>query len=228
MITSEAINELAAALAKAQGAMTAASLDKVNPHFKSKYSSLAAIWDAIRIPLTANGLSVIQSISNCDAGIEITTKMLHASGQWIESRLCMPISQNTVQAIGSAITYGKRYALVAMAGIASDEDDDGETATPTQRQQAPRVTPQQPVTPEPPKPQANTNTATWELALASWKFQKERAIKHGGLESHIERCKPHADAAKNKDIQAVLAAAECLGKVVDLAIGTPTEEVIEA
>ena len=73
-----------------------------------------------------------------------------------------------------------------------------------------------------------TNTATWELALASWKFQKERATKHGGLESHIERCKPHADAAKNKDIQAVLAAAECLGKVVDLAIGTPTEEVIEA
>lgn len=75
---------------------------------------------------------------------------------------------------------------------------------------------------------SNTNTATWELALASWKFQRERATRHGGLESHIERCKPHADAAKNKDIQAVLTAAKCLGDVVDLAIGTPTEEVTKA
>lgn len=92
------------------------------------------------------------------------------------------------------------------------------------------VTPEQPkqAPPPPALTASNTNTATWELALASWKFQKERATKHGGLEVQIERCKPHADAAKNKDIQAVLAAAECLGKVVDLAIGTPTEEVIEA
>lgn len=67
----------------------------------------------------------------------------------------------------------------------------------------------------------NTNTATWELALASWKFQRERATRHGGLEVQIERCKPHAHAAKNKDVQAVLNAAECLGKVVDVAIGVP-------
>ena len=84
------------------------------------------------------------------------------------------------------------------------------------------------VTPEQPKqtPPAETNGTTWELALASWKFQKERAAKHGGLEVQIERCKPHADAAKTKDIAAVLAAAECLGKVVDLAIGTPDEATI--
>ena len=62
-------------------------------------------------------------------------------------------------------------------------------------------------------------TASWDTALNSWKFQKERAIKHGGLEVQIERCKPHADAARTKDIAAVLAAAECLGKVVDVAIG---------
>ena len=86
------------------------------------------------------------------------------------------------------------------------------------------------VTSEQPKQTSptETNGATWDLALASWKFQKERALKHGGLEGQIERCKPHADAAKNKDVQAVLAAAECLGKVVDLAIGTPADDVIEA
>ena len=91
------------------------------------------------------------------------------------------------------------------------------------------VTPEQPKqTPLPPAlTPSNTNTATWELALASWKFQKERAFKHGGLEVQIERCKPHADAAKNKDIQAVLNAAECLGKVVDLAIGTPTAPLLK-
>lgn len=76
------------------------------------------------------------------------------------------------------------------------------------------------------KPSSAPDGATWELALASWKFQKERATKHGGLEVQIERCKPHADAAKTKDIAAVLAAAECLGKVVDLAIGTPDEATI--
>ena len=86
------------------------------------------------------------------------------------------------------------------------------------------------VTVKPPKqlPPADTNGATWDLALNSWKFQKERALKHGGLEVQIERCKPHKDAATNKDIQAVLVAAECLGKVVDLAIGTPADDVIEA
>lgn len=223
MITSEAINELAAALAKAQGAMTAASLDKVNPHFKSKYSSLAAIWDAIRAPLTANGLAIIQSIGNCETGIEITTKLLHASGQWIESRLCMPLSQNNVQSIGSAITYGKRYALVAMAGIASDEDDDGESTTPTrpaQNAQPRQSTPAPAPTPATTKPNIPEG-ATYELALKSWLWQKERATKHGGLDAQIERCKPPQDAAKLRDIQAILTAAECLGKVVDLAIGTP-------
>lgn len=78
------------------------------------------------------------------------------------------------------------------------------------------------------EPSASTTGATWDLALSSWKFQKERALKHGGLEVQIERCKPHKDAATNKDVQAVLAAAECLGKVVDLAIGTPADDVIEA
>ena len=82
--------------------------------------------------------------------------------------------------------------------------------------------------PEPKTEQNKANGVTWELALKSWQFQKERALKHGGLEVQIERCKPHTDAAKNKDVQAVLAAAECLGKVVDLAIGTPPDDVIEA
>lgn len=75
--------------------------------------------------------------------------------------------------------------------------------------------------PEPKAEQNKTNVITWELALKSWQFQKERAIKHGGLDVQIERCKPHKDAATNKDIQAVLNAAECLGKVVDAAIGVP-------
>lgn len=80
-----------------------------------------------------------------------------------------------------------------------------------------------------PTPPSALDGATWELALSSWKFQKERATKHGGLEAQIERCKPTGDAAKAKDIAAVLAAAECLGKVVDLAIGEPpTAETINA
>jgi len=111
----------------------------------------------------------------------------------------------------------RRAFPAELSGVYTDDEmaqADNESVTVKQPKQIP--------------PPAETNGATWELALSSWKFQKERALKHGGLEVQIERCKPHADAAKNKDIQAVLNAAECLGKVVDLAIGTPADDVIEA
>lgn len=111
----------------------------------------------------------------------------------------------------------RRAFPAELSGVYTDDEmaqADNESVTVKQPKQIP--------------PPAETNGATWELALSSWKFQKERALKHGGLEVQIERCKPHKDAATNKDIQAVLNAAECLGKVVDLAIGTPADDVIEA
>jgi hypothetical protein len=126
--TSEQINELAGALAKAQGEMKNAAFDKVNPHFKNKYATLAAIRDAITPTLTKNGISVIQPTVMGEGVLVVTTRLMHSSGQWIESEYPIINDTNKPQAMGSALTYARRYSLAAICGIASDEDDDANAA----------------------------------------------------------------------------------------------------
>jgi hypothetical protein len=123
MTTSEAINEIASALAKAQASMKNAALNKVNPHFRSKYADLAGIRDTVIPSLTANGIAVVQTL-DADA---VLTRLMHTSGQWIESRCPIP-AQADMQKMGSAITYARRYSLSAICGIAADEDDDANAA----------------------------------------------------------------------------------------------------
>jgi len=125
---SEQINELAAALAKAQSEFRGAEEDKINPHFKSKYSSLNALWSACREGLSKNGLSVSQIPQRNGAGIDLVTLLLHSSGQWIRSELPVIDKIGSPQALGSAITYAKRYALSGIVGISSGDDDDGNAA----------------------------------------------------------------------------------------------------
>lgn len=125
---SEAIVEIATALAKAQGAMGHASKETKNTHFNNRYADLASVIDAAREPLAANGIAYVQFPGALtQAGIPITTTLLHSSGQWMRSTLVMPVVKRDPQGVGSAITYGRRYALMAMLGIAPD-DDDGEAA----------------------------------------------------------------------------------------------------
>lgn len=129
MLKSEQINELAAALAKAQGQIEGAKKSSSNPFFKSKYADLAECWNTCRESLTANEISVIQMPEeiNENGRLNITTMLAHSSGQYISSTLTMTVTKLDPQAIGSAITYGRRYALAAMVGLAQ-EDDDGEKA----------------------------------------------------------------------------------------------------
>lgn len=126
---SPTLGALAAALAKAQGAMGSARKDSENPHFKSRYADLASIWDACRAPLSANGLAVMQRVKMDAAGVIITTMLVHSSGEWVKDACLFPLAQRTIQVVGSTITYGRRYALAALVGVAPDEDDDGEAAT---------------------------------------------------------------------------------------------------
>jgi hypothetical protein len=120
---SEQINELAAALAKAQGTMTGALKDSSNPFFKSRYADLESVWTACRKALTENGLSVVQSASATEGGVAVTTMLLHSSGQWMRDTLPLNPKDLSPQGIGSAITYGRRYALAAMAGVYQTDDD---------------------------------------------------------------------------------------------------------
>ncbi len=126
------LNELYAALAKAQGAMEAAEKDSLNPHFKSKFANLASVWKVCRKPLSDNGLAVLQRVSTGEGEVFITTQLGHSSGQWLRDRSSWPVLQNTPQAMGSAITYGRRYTLMSLVGVVADEvDDDAEGASVT-------------------------------------------------------------------------------------------------
>jgi hypothetical protein len=125
---SASIAALAAALAKAQGELTGASKDSLNPHFKNKYADLSAVWDACRPALSKHGIAVVQSPSAEGPRVTLTTLLVHSSGEWIEAALEMTAQQNTPQGIGSCITYARRYALASMVGVAP-EDDDGNAAS---------------------------------------------------------------------------------------------------
>jgi len=152
MITSPEIGQLAAALALAQGEMDGAKKAAVNPFFNHKYADLASVKDAIRVPFATHGLSVVQFPQTTFQGepaafewtakrsgevrygvrvftvVSVVTRLLHTSGQWIEDSVSAMLPNGDPQAVGSAITYLRRYALQAVAGIAA-EDDDAEATT---------------------------------------------------------------------------------------------------
>jgi hypothetical protein len=123
MQTSEGINDLAAALAKAQGEITGALKDSANPFFKSKYADLASCWDACRAPLSKNGLSIVQGLNVTEGHLYLQTRLMHATGQWISSTTPVTPKDDTPQGMGSALTYARRYALTAMVGVAQVDDD---------------------------------------------------------------------------------------------------------
>lgn len=134
--SSENLNELFAALAKAQAEMSIAGLTNENPYFKSKYADLAEVVRASRPALTKNGLCVTQQvIINEDGQSLLHTTLGHVSGQWIMTKMRIIPPKNDIQTLGSYITYLRRYSYAALIGVvAGGEDDDGEVAMVEARQ----------------------------------------------------------------------------------------------
>lgn len=122
------IKDLATALCKAQAEMEGAKKEATNPHFNRKYADLASVWSTIREPLTKNGLSVVQLLRSVSGGVEVETILLHSSGQRISDTFSVPVSKADAQGYGSAATYARRYSLMALVGVAP-EDDDGNSAS---------------------------------------------------------------------------------------------------
>jgi hypothetical protein len=127
--TSPTTGAIADALAGAQGEIEGARKDSLNPHFRSKYADLASIWDACRSPLAKHKLSVVQTFEPSEKEeVRVVTRLLHASGEWLEGTICIPVTKADAQGVGSAATYARRYSLAAIVGIAP-EDDDGNAAS---------------------------------------------------------------------------------------------------
>jgi len=127
MNKSESIKNLATALHKAQGQITHAIKDASNPFFKSRYADLVSVWDAIRDAFQANGLSVSQMPDMDNDKPVLVSILMHTSGEYLESHILLNPAKNDPQGIGSCISYYRRYALQAIAGVCAD-DDDGEAA----------------------------------------------------------------------------------------------------
>ena len=124
------INELAAALVAAHAEISGVVKSATNPYFKSKYATLESVVDAVKPSLLKNGIVVVQGVQDAESGVSIETMLLHKSGQWISSTLRLPASKEDAQGYGSAITYGRRYGLMAICGVPA-EDDDGNAAAAT-------------------------------------------------------------------------------------------------
>lgn len=138
--TSEEIGELVKALAKVQGSIKPAKRDSTNPFFKAKYADLTSVWDSCRKELSENGLVVIQTTKSDSEKVTVLTTLAHESGQWIRGEISLRPVKNDPQSYGSALTYARRYALAAIVGIATGEDDDAEDATRGKRKEKVKTT----------------------------------------------------------------------------------------
>lgn len=198
---SENIGQLAGALAKAQGAMRNAAKDSLNPHLGSRYADLASVWDACRTALSENGLAVTQRVRTGPTYVRVITMLLHESGEWMRDMATWPAfgmrkktkdgeeqpsgpAPITSQSLGSAITYGRRYALAALVGVAAgEEDDDGEAAATHQsngarrKQEAPTKQP-----PAPTKPPVDHKKEAEAQALRARRVKAWNAASKSGMD----------------------------------------------
>ena len=180
MTHSESIKNIAASLSLFQGEIKNPANTAVNPFFKSKYAPLSEILNVIRPALVKNGLSILQSTECVGDTVSVSTMILHASGEWIESdKIVLKPEKVTPQGAGSAITYARRYSLSALINISSEDDDDANHAEPTK-----------PVTTKPAnQPKAETITPVNAGAKCP--------------SCHAPAGKPHASDCKMKEPEAV-------------------------
>ena len=123
------MKQIASALVKAQKAFGPALKSSLNPHFKSRYAALDACIEAVIDGLNDNGIYLLQKNYDCDNGVMVETVFVHESGEMLECGIVhFPAVKQDPQGYASALTYARRYSLMAACGIAP-EDDDGNKAS---------------------------------------------------------------------------------------------------
>lgn len=149
--------QINAAFVKAQTSFAPALKSATNPHYKSRYADLAACVEAVLDALNANGIALTQRTHLDETGITVETVLLHESGESLSGGLLhVPASKQDPQGYGSALTYARRYSLMAACGIAP-EDDDGEAA---------KAPPPRAASKPPREEPAQTPKRTWKDAVA--------------------------------------------------------------
>lgn len=130
MKTSENVSELVPALINAKKSIGPAKKDRKNFH-GGKFADLSSVHEACDAALAENNLIVIQDVEGNEKSVLVSTRLIHSSGQWMEvGPLCLPLTKNDPQAVGSCITYGRRYAISSLLCIVTEEDDDANSSMP--------------------------------------------------------------------------------------------------
>lgn len=162
---------IAAALVKAQKEFGPALKTSTNPHFRSRYADLSACIEAVIDALNSNGIYLMQLTDEHDGGVKVSTTFIHESGEQLSGgTLFMPASKHDAQGFGSALSYARRYSLMAACGIAPEEDD-GNHATKTTPVTAPKVMPKPvakvPDAPPAPPPKLGNVVNQWQLKVSA-------------------------------------------------------------
>jgi hypothetical protein len=121
-------DKIAPALVQAQAKIAGAEKRSKNPGLRNEYADLDSVWDTIRPALQTAGLAVIQAPTIAEQQAVVVTEILHTSGQWCRHACAIPVPQgnrgvNASQAAGVAVTYARRYALIALLGVAGEDTD---------------------------------------------------------------------------------------------------------
>lgn len=241
---SPAIENLGKALSLAQAQMLGAKKDSINPHFRSKYADLESVWEGCRDALTSNGLSVVQMPGFEEGMCVLYTQLIHSSGEWIRSRSAAPILKQEPQAVGSALTYLRRYALAAVVGVCPEDDDGNAASSQPEKRRTERV--ERNVTPKPLPEVLETAKRAWDEfaeqeGIAKPEPRKPAATKDPALsilepkpkrnrwECHprlLADCKKRAAEIGNGDKHAQTRAGSRLGDAIEAVYG-PLPEIPE-
>lgn len=172
-------SEIAKALPAAQAAIGKVVKDSKNPHLGNKYASLAAVIDAVIPAMNANGITVMQPVDFDGQVVTVQTMLIHTSGQFMRTPLSMRPVKTDPQGVGSAITYARRYALLAIAGVAPEDDDCAEASQAPKNGAVARADGRQPGHGEAREPQKS--------AGRDWReFARSHVAKYKAAKSHDE------------------------------------------
>jgi hypothetical protein len=197
---SENINELATALAKAQGELKPAVKNTTNTFYKSAYAALPEVMEACRAALSKHGLAVVQILKYDTTGEWLETMLIHNSGQWIKGMYPIRPVKNDPQGLGSAQTYARRYALMAMVGVVADDESDDDANLGSGK-----ISP----TTEAPVPNPKTIATQWAneqvefLKKAPFKTLRELDEWHAPKREKIASVRAHNEAGHRRLIEMI-------------------------
>ena len=159
------MKQIATALVKAQREFGPALKTSTNPHFRSRYADLSGCVEAVLDALNNHGIYLMQLTEEHEAGVKVSTTFIHESGEQLSGgSLFMPATKHDAQGFGSALSYARRYSLMAACGIAP-EDDDGNQAVKTTPVVAPKPV-AKPALPTPPK-KMEGHDREWQLKVSA-------------------------------------------------------------